>query len=108
LSDDPVLKTETLYNLSFEEVDNNIVKIVIQLISDEDKSVNAASNFLIQNSNPLIPASVIDFISSPDISIRNLAVKLLRKGVESLDAICKRLPEIKDDDDIKFWLIFLV
>ena len=62
-SDDPVLKTETLYNLSFEEVDNNIVKIVIQLISDEDKSVrNAASNFLIQNSNPLIPASVIDFI----------------------------------------------
>lgn len=45
-SDDPVLKTETLYNLSFEEVDNNIVKIVIQLISDEDKSVrNAASNF---------------------------------------------------------------
>lgn len=103
-SDDPVLKTETLYNLSFEEVDNDIVKIVIQLISDEDKSVrNAASNFLIQNSNPLIPASVIEFISSPDISIRNLAGEiLLRKGVESLDSICKRLPEIKDDDDIKF------
>ena len=45
-SDDSALKTETLYNLSFEEVGSDIVKIVIQLISDEDKSVrNATSNF---------------------------------------------------------------
>jgi HEAT repeat protein len=103
-SDDPVQKTETIYNLSFEEVNNDVIKIVVELISDKDKSVrNAASSFLIQNNNPLIPAEVIDFICSPDISIRNLAGEiLLRKGVESLDAICTRLREIKDDDDIKF------
>jgi HEAT repeat protein len=103
-SDDPVQKTEALYNLSIEKVNNDVVTAAVELISEADKSVrNAASSFLIQNSHPLIPEAVIDFISSPDISIRNLAGEiLLRKETDSLDAICKRLTEIKDDDDIKF------
>jgi HEAT repeat protein len=103
-SDDPVLKTEALYNLTFEEVDSDTVKSITKLIPNEDKSIrNAASNFLIQNNNPVIPQSVIDYISSEDISIRNLAGEiLLKKGNESLIAICEKLPDIENDDDVKF------
>lgn len=103
-SDDPVLKTEALYNLTFEEVDDLTVKSITQLIVQEDKSIrNAASNFLIQNNNSSIPAQVIDYISSEDISIRNLAGEiLLKKGSNSLNAICDRIPNITNDDDIKF------
>ncbi len=103
-SQDPSLKTDALFNLTVEEVDNEVIKTIIQLVREDDKSVkNAASNFLIQNNNSSIPFEIINYISSADISIRNLAGEiLLRKGVKSLDAICKRLPEIKVDDDIKF------
>lgn len=103
-SEDPSLKTEALFNLTFEEVDKNVVKAVIRLILEDDKSVkNAASNFLIQNNNPSIPYEIFDFISSSEISVRNLAGEiLLKKGTDSIDVICKRLPEIKVDDDIKF------
>lgn len=101
---DSSLKTEALFNLTFEEVDNDVVKTIVQLITEKDKSIrNAASNFLIQNNNSSIPYEVVDYISSSDISVRNLAGEiLLRKGTDSIDAICKRLPDIKVDDDIKF------
>lgn len=38
-SEDPSLKTEALFNLTFEEVDKNVVKAVIRLILEDDKSV---------------------------------------------------------------------
>ena len=103
-SDDPVLKTEALYNLTFEEVDEDTVKSITQLILCEDKSIrNAASNFLIQNNNFSIQKYVIDYISSEDISIRNLAGEiLLKKGNKSIEAICSKLPVMTNDDDIKF------
>jgi HEAT repeat protein len=103
-SDDPSVITEALYNLTFEEVDDNTVKSITQLITHEDKSVrNAASNFLIQNNNSSITSLVIGYISSPDISIRNLAGEiLLRKGNDSLAVICNSLPTMTNDDDIKF------
>ncbi len=103
-SEDSALKTEVLFNLTNEEVDNKVIKAVVQLITGVDKSVkNAASSFLIENKNPKIPFNVIDYINSKDISIRNLAGEiLLRKGADSLDAIIKRLTETKNDDDIKF------
>lgn len=103
-SDDAVLRTEALYNLTFEEVDNDVVKIITELILADDKAIrNAASNFLIQNNNPTIPLAVIDYIGSSEISIRNLAGEiLLKKGINSVEAICKKLPTLKDDDDIKF------
>lgn len=103
-SDDTVIKTEALFNLTYEEVDREVIKTVVELITGDDKSIkNAASNFLIQNNNSLIPEIIIDYISSADISVRNLAGEiLLRKGSTSIEAICKRLPELKDDDDIKF------
>ena len=104
LSEDSELKTEALYNLTFEEVDSETVKLITRLIEDKDKAIrNAASNFLIQNSHQSIAASVIDYISSDDISIRNLAGEiLLKKGSSSIDTICAKLPEITNDDDIKF------
>lgn len=104
LSDDSVLKTEALYNLTFEEVDTETVKLIARLVEDKDKAIrNAASNFLIQNSHQSIAPSVIDYISSDDISIRNLAGEiLLKKGSSSIETICAKLPEITNDDDIKF------
>lgn len=103
-SEDPSIKTEVLYNLTFEVVDSDSIKMIVQLILDEDKSVrNAASNFLIQNNNPLIPCTILDYTCSTDISVRNLAGEiLLKKGISSVKAICERLPSVKDDDDIKF------
>ena len=96
--------TELLYNLSFDEVDNEVIKSIVPLILKEDKSIkNAASNFLIQNNHTNIPALVIDYISSDDITIRNLAGEiLLKKGNDSVNAICEKLPDITNDDDIKF------
>lgn len=104
LSEDSELKTEALYNLTFEEVDSETVKLIARLIEDKDKAIrNAASNFLIQNNHQSIAASVIDYISSDDISIRNLAGEiLLKKGSSSIDTICAKLPDITNDDDIKF------
>jgi HEAT repeat protein len=103
-SDKTMLKTEVLCSLVFEEVDTETLKTIIQLITDNDKSLkNAASNFLIHNNNPNISSAILDYTSSSDISVRNLASEiLLRKGSASLEAICKKLPEIKDDDVIKF------
>lgn len=103
-SEYPSIKTEVLYNSTFEVVDSDTIKMIVQLILDEDKGVrNAASNFLIKNNNPLIPYAILDYTGSTDISVRNLAGEiLLKKGVRSVKAICERLPGIKDDDDIKF------
>ncbi len=103
-SDDLVLKTEALYNLTFEEIDNETIKSIVQLIKCDDKSIrNAASNLLIQNNNTSIPGLVIDYISSDDISIRNLAGEiLLKKKNESIEIICSKLKVLDDDDDIKF------
>lgn len=101
--------TELLYNLSLDEVDNEVIKSIVPLIHQEDKSIkNAASNFLIQNNHTKIPALVIDYISSDDITIRNLAGEiLLKKGNDSIDAICQKLPGITNDDDIKFLIDIL-
>jgi HEAT repeat protein len=96
--------TELLYNLSFDEVDSEVIKSIVPLILQGDKSIkNATSNFLIQSNHSTIPSLVIEYISSEDISIRNLAGEiLLKKGTDSIKAICEKLPNITNDDDIKF------
>ncbi len=96
--------TDLLYNLSFDVVEDEIIKIIVPLILKDDKSVrNAASNFLIQNRNLLIPELVIEHISSDNISIRNLAGEiLLKKGPDSIPAISSYIVNLDNDDDIKF------
>ncbi len=103
-SDDPNENTEALYNLANESIDDEIIKSITKMIEIDDKAVrNAVSNFLIQNNNPTICTNVIDYISSQEISIRNLAGEiLLKKSTDSIDIICSRLLQITDDDDIKF------
>lgn len=103
-SEDPNQITEALYNLADESIDDKIIKSITKMIEIDDKAVrNAASNFLIQNNNSTISINVIDYISSQDISIRNLAGEiLLKKSTDSIDTICSRLQQITDDDDIKF------
>ena len=103
-SNDPVLKTEALYNLTFEEVNDDTVKAIAQLFLIDDKSIrNAASSFLIQNNNPSISSALIDYISFPDISIRNIAGEILRKKRNaSIGAISEKLPRMENDDDIKY------
>ena len=109
LSNDPVQKTEALFNLTFEIVDDDTIRSITQLFLIDDNSIrNAASNFLIQNNNPIIPFSVIEYISFPDISVRNIAGEILRKkGVESIGAICEKLYRLETDDDIKFLIDIL-
>jgi HEAT repeat protein len=109
LSSDPVQKTEALFNLTSEIVDDDTIKSITRFFLIDDKSIrNAVSNFLIQNSNPIIPFSVIEYVSFPDISVRNIAGEILRKkGVESLGAICEKLQRLETDDDIKFLIDIL-
>lgn len=103
-SNDPDQRTEALYNLSFENVDESIIKDISKMLEDDDKAIrNAASNFLIQNDNQVIPANVINYISSDDIAIRNLAGEiLLKKSTNSINTICSQLSVISNDDDVKF------
>lgn len=103
-SDDPNQRTEALYSLSFENVDESIIKDISKMLEDDDKAIrNAASNFLIQNDNQTIPANVINYISSDDIAIRNLAGEiLLKKSSNAINTICSQLQVISNDDDLKF------
>ncbi|MDT3695784.1 MAG: hypothetical protein ROY99_05275 [Ignavibacterium sp.] len=96
--------TDLLYSLSYNDVDEEIIKSIVPLILQGNKSVrNAASNFLIQNRNQVIPELVIEHISSDNISIRNLAGEiLLKKGSDSIPAISSYIPNLNNDDDIKF------
>ena len=104
LSTDVIQRVETITKLVEMQVDDETVNVITQMILIDDNAVrNAATDFLTRNSNNSIPFKVVDYISFPEISIRNLAGEILiKRESDSLDAIHEKLLRLENDDDIKF------
>lgn len=110
LSDsDTTTKVDLINNLAFEDVDDHIVGLIVKALTDENKAIrNAASNFLTYNRNISIPDYVVGYISSQEISLRNLAGEILiKKDRQAVDSILTYLASSSNDDDIKFLIDIL-
>lgn len=110
LSDvDTTTKVDLINNLAFEDVDDHIVGLIVKALTDENKAIrNAASNFLTYNRNINIPDYVVGYISSQEISLRNLAGEILiKKDRQAVDSILTYLASSSNDDDIKFLIDIL-
>lgn len=97
---DPSIRRQTLEELNPAELDGTIIQTLVKLLKDEDKGVRDAVSFLLVDSDhEMIPRNVVPFISSEEISVRNLAGEiLLKKKTESLPAIKEYLADCNDDD----------
>lgn len=94
---------EALDSLIEHEDISKFVPQICSLISHNDKGVRNAATMVILSHRPKDAAShLVKFISSPDISIRNLAGEILSKlGELSVDALIEYNHD-KSDDDQKF------
>ena len=99
-SEDPIDRREIAEEFISSEIPDVIVDQLAEKLSDEDKGVrDAVSSALIFSDNSNIPYSVVPYISSDDISVRNLAGEiLLKKGSDSLKAMLENLPLCNYDD----------
>ena len=102
-SPDPAVRRESVESFLSVEIDENVAELLSKKLADDDKGVrDSVSSVLIQSSFDKVPFYVVPFVSSKDISVRNLAGEvLLRRGVNSIDAMLDYIPK-GDDDDKKF------
>jgi HEAT repeat protein len=102
-SSQPEPKIELLEALAYSEIDESLIEVISEQISDDDKGVrNSASMLILNNRNENYPKHIIKYVSSTNISVRNLAGEILIKlGPISVDAIIKFNHE-NDDDILKF------
>jgi len=96
-------KIELLNNLAYSEIDESLIEPISEQISDIDKGVrNAVTMLILINRNHNFPKYIIKFVTSADISVRNLAGEILIKlGQISVEPIIKFNHE-NDDDTLKF------
>lgn len=82
-------KYEIISNLTYSELDDDLIQTIPNLLSDSDKGVrNAASMFIINSQDSRFSKYVVPFVTSKDISIRNLAGEVLLKlGSNAVDAM---------------------
>lgn len=102
-SPDAAIRSAAAESLMGEELTFELVDALITLVDDEDKGVqNAVSHTLSYNGDAKIPYSLVRYVSSKDISVRNLAGEiLLRIGVSAVPSLTDYI-EKSDDDDKKF------
>ena len=86
------------------DLSDDILRLVCGFIGNPDKGVkNAASMLLMTSNNANVPKCIVKYISSDEISTRNLAGEvLIRLGGLSVEAILAYLNEGRSDDDQKF------
>ncbi|MFZ5947268.1 MAG: HEAT repeat domain-containing protein [Stygiobacter sp.] len=96
-------KFEIINGLNFTELDDELIKSIPDLLSDNDKGVrNAASMFIINSQDSRFSKYIVPFITSNDISIRNLAGEVLLKlGSNAVGAMVE-FDHQNDDDTLKF------
>jgi HEAT repeat protein len=96
-------KIELLNNLCYSDIDESLLELISEQVSDSDKGVrNSASMLVLNNRNEKFPKYIIKYVASTDISVRNLAGEILIKlGSLSVDAIIQFNHE-NDDDILKF------
>ncbi len=94
---------DALYSLNESSDVGKFIPQICSLISHEDKGVRNAATMVLLNHQPKeAPSYLVPYISSPDISIRNLAGEILAKlGDLSVDALIEYNHD-RNDDDNKF------
>ena len=107
-SDDASLRKKTIDSLLLTEPSEEIVEKLCEMITDPDKGVrNTVSMKLAHNSNWHAAKYLVNYVSSDDISVRNLAGEILLKiGKPSIDILDQRVL-ISNDVDQKFILDLL-
>ncbi len=102
-SPDPAVRRETVESFLSSEIDEDVAELLSKKLVDEDKGVrDSVSSALIQSNCNKVSFFVIPYVSSKDISVRNLAGEvLLRRGLDSINAMLDYIPK-GDDDDKKF------
>lgn len=99
-SKDPSVRRLAVESLFNESLNDEMVEDICSMVEDPDKGVrNTVDLMLSINPSPQIPAHLIKYVSSEDISTRNLAGEILLKiGNGSVDAILDYIWAANDDD----------
>ncbi len=108
ISTDPAIRSMAVETLMNDNLDENSVKAVCSLVSDTDKGVrNSVDLMLSTSSNPFVSKCLVQYISSNDISTRNLAGEILLKiGSNSVGPMTDALL-VSNNDDKKFLIDIL-
>lgn len=93
-SGDASLRKDTIEYLMFNPIDEEILQTLCSMISDSNKGVrNTVSIALSTNTEWNSAKYLVDYISSEDIVIRNLAGEILMNlGSSSVDELINKLP----------------
>lgn len=96
--------SEYLENLDASNIDPLIVQKLCWSLQIENKALrNLIIQYFVSNRFPSLPSYLVKYISSKDISVRNLAGEvLIQYGLLSVDSVIKFIEESDNDLDIKF------
>ena len=99
-SDDPAKRCSVIESLMNEELDDEIIEILCTFVEDSDKGVrNSVDMALSFNPSSNIPLHLVKYVSSQNISSRNLAGEILLKiGNKAVDAMVAFIDNGSDDD----------
>jgi len=102
-SEDPGIRQEAVDYFLSNEMTNEAESLICQMIADPDKGVrNSVTLALLSSNRSTIPDLIVPYVSSPDLSVRNLAGELLIKmGERATDSLLAYIDK-GDDDDKKF------
>ncbi|MFH0734125.1 MAG: hypothetical protein V1773_07460 [bacterium] len=98
---DPQIRRSAVESINFNtNLPEAVIKLLASRLADSDKGVRDAVSFaLINLENPEIGSLIVPFVSSNDISIRNLAGEvLLKKGTVVIDSMLQYMDKGNDDD----------
>lgn len=90
----------TVENFQLVEMPDKVVEYVTaKLLSNDNGVKDTITRILSSNKNPNIPKYLVPYISSEEISARNLAGEiLLNRRNQSIEAMIDYLPNANDDD----------
>ena len=99
-SDDPAKRSLAIESLMNEELNDEIIEILCTFVEDQDKGIrNSVDMTLSFNPSQRIPHFLVKYISSQNISSRNLAGEILLKiGSNAVDSMVNYIDNNSDDD----------
>jgi HEAT repeat protein len=99
----PEQKIDLLSTISSNELTEKLVQPIANLVSDKNKGVrNAATLLILNNPREDFAKHIVNFVSSEDIAIRNLAGEILIKlDSQAVNALIE-YDHQNNDDTIKF------
>ena len=100
-SSDATIRKEALESLLSVDLENELIELVANLFSDPDKGVRDAASMLFTfQPYDEVPAQIVKYVFSEDISIRNMAGEvLLKNGSNSVKALMGELGKGNADDE---------